>query len=68
MLGVDSVSLVGCKLPFADRRGVDGVTGRAGLAGGRLRAGVFGVAGACDGWLTKKLGIGTLERSLPFLP
>ena len=66
------MSLVGCNLPFAERRGVDGVTGRAGVVtgptGGRLRAGVLGVVGAWGGGPTWKLGIGTLERSLPFLP
>jgi len=72
VLRADSVSLVGCNLPFAESRGVDGVTGRAGVVagptGGRLRAGVLGVAGVCGGGPTWKLGMGTLERSLHFLP
>jgi len=74
VLGTDSTSLIGCKLPFAESSGVDGVTGRAGvagvagLAGGRLMAGVPGVAGVCGGGPTWKLGMGTLERSFPFLP
>jgi hypothetical protein len=68
---VDSASLVGCRLPFAESNGVDGVTGRAGVAGlaiERLAAGVLGVAGVCGGGPIWKLGMGTLERSLPFLP
>lgn len=77
VLGVDSASLVGCKLPLAESSGVDGVTGRArvagvagvaGVFGGRLIAGVLGVAGVCAGGPTWKLGMGTLERSLPFFP
>jgi len=74
VLGADSVSLEGCNFPFAESSGVDGVIGRvevvgvAGLAGGRLRAGVVGVEGVCGGGPTWKLGMGTLERSLPFFP
>ena len=71
VLGIDSVSLVGCKLPFAESSGVDGVAGMAGVAGlvgGRFRAGELGVAGVCGGGPTWKLGMGTLERSLPFFP
>jgi len=49
VLGADSVSLVGCKLPFAESSGVDGVPGVAGLAGEKLRRGVLGVAGVCGG-------------------
>lgn len=65
VLETDSVSLVGCKLPFAESSGVDGV---AGLIEGRLRAGELGVAGVCGGGPTWKLGMGTLERSFPFFP
>jgi hypothetical protein len=68
VLETDSVSLVGCKLPFAESSGVDGVAGTAELVGGRLMAGVLGVAGVCGGGPTWKLGMGTLERSLPFFP
>lgn len=68
VLGADSVSLVGCKLPFAESSGVDGVAGVAGPIGGRFRAGELGVAGVCGGGPTWKLGMGTLERSLPFFP
>ena len=64
VLETDSVSLVGCKFPLAESSGVDG----AGLVGGRLRAGELGVAGVCGGGPTWKLGMGTLERSLPFFP
>ena len=74
MLGVDSVSLEGCKLPFAESRGVDGVAGVVGAArvagpmAGKLRAGVLEVAGVCGGGPTWKLGMVILERSLPFFP
>ena len=68
VLETDSVSLEGCNLPFADNSGVDGVAGTAGVAGGRLAAGVLGVAGVCGGGPTWKLGMGTLDRSLPFFP
>ena len=74
VLGIDSVSLVGCKLPFAESSGVDGVEGRARVAGGagltgrEPIAGELGVAGVCGGGPTWKLGMGTLERSLPFFP
>lgn len=65
VLGVDSVSLVGCSLPFAESNGVDGV---AGVVEGKLRVAELGVAGVCGGGPTWKLGMGTLERSLPFFP
>jgi len=68
VLWIDSVSLEGCKLPFAESSGVDGAAGVAGLTGGNLRVGVLGVAGVCGGGPTWKPGIGTLERSLPFFP
>lgn len=68
VLETDSASLVGCKLPFAESSGVDGVAGMAELVGERLMAGELGVAGVCGGGPTWKLGMGTLERSLPFFP
>lgn len=52
VLEIDSVSLDGCNLPFAESNGVDGAAetaGIAGLAGGRLVVGVLGVAGVCGG-------------------
>ena len=77
VLGMDSVSLEGCNLPFAESSGVDGVAGfaevagvagAAGVAGGKFRSGVVGVPGVCGGGPTWKLGMGTLARSLPFFP
>jgi hypothetical protein len=74
VLGMDSVSLEGCNLPFAESSGVDGVAGLAGVAGvagvagGKFRSGVVGVPGVCGGGPTWKLGMGTLARSLPFFP
>jgi hypothetical protein len=72
VLGTESVLLAGCKLPFAEGSGLNGVVGVAGVVGvfgGKLRvAGDPGVLGVCGGGPTWKLGTGIFERSLPFFP
>lgn len=69
--GTESALLAGCKLPFAEGSGLNGVVGVAGVAGvfgGKLRVAEPGVLGVCGGGPTWKLGTGIFERSLPFFP